>query len=528
MAQQIIPATQLVPKFQGIGRCNNYVVLQSIQCSPECKIEGRILPDHPLSYALTVIADLDTQDIVYNVDMFRDTLKLSVETLENPFVAPVNIEIIESFMHTIGYQGVVDIVSAFFTKFLAQPCRTNVDYATLLWWDFVYCKYPSISLRLEEDYHSIKDDIPLEIRATDDYKEYESMFVSVVVPIVSTQGTHRTTPRAHRTPTLTIASPQGKKRKQSVGETSSPQKSLKVTIKQKQVVEDRIEPRSHKEYPKVVDDDDENKEEKKDEKKDDDMGSLENGTEKMQTPIPTTSRSPRTNLSLDKNIDQELTVTVSPSTATTSKYPHKKRRISSKYSHLLVHGKVYQVLYEIIPQLAERATNDLIEGNLKRVVADTIIQERDAFQSKRKFEQSSISNTSCRDDKFHSQKHDDHQKDDAPLEGEKRVKRHKTSKSSKSAREETAIDEDEVIPEDETPDLITEFENVDKYVPTISDRARMEATLNDMLSNQFRNYEEYSYHLEQATNFMENQIVWESRQEDIRRPIPKPLIIYGS
>ncbi|GJT07923.1 hypothetical protein Tco_0842385 [Tanacetum coccineum] len=55
----------------------------------------------------------------------------------------------------------------------------------------------------------------------------------------------------------------------------------------------------------------------------------------------------------------------------------------------------------------------------------------------------------------------------------------------------------------------------------------MEATLNDMLSNQFRNYEEYSYHLEQATNFMENQIVWESRQEDIRRPIPKPLVLYG-
>ncbi|GKD90123.1 hypothetical protein Tco_1365630 [Tanacetum coccineum] len=26
---------------------------------------------------------------------------------------------------------------------------------------------------------------------------------------------------------------------------------------------------------------------------------------------------------------------------------------------------------------------------------------------------------------------------------------------------------------------------------------------------------------------MENQIVWESRQNDIRRPIPKPLVFYG-
>ncbi|GKE28900.1 hypothetical protein Tco_1444284, partial [Tanacetum coccineum] len=222
-----------------------------------------------------------------------------------------------------------------------------------------------------------------------------------------------------------------------------------------------------------------------------------------------------------------------------------------------VHGKVDQVLLEIVPQLTERATNDLIDGNLKRVVADTVIQERDTFQAeknviqvhptisnsteitssadlqqqlylkmksnlqdqandpalwdvlKRKFEKSSTSNTSCRNYEFYSQRHDAYQEDDAPLKGEKRVKRHKTSKSSKSARgslskrsakdsttyvskqqqewdaweEETVIDEDEVIPKYETPELITEFHNVDKRVPTIFDRERMEATLNDMLSN---------------------------------------------
>nr|GEY16432.1 hypothetical protein [Tanacetum cinerariifolium] len=53
---------------------------------------------------------------------------------------------------------------------------------------------------------------------------------------------------------------------------------------------------------------------------------------------------------------------------------------------------------------------------------------------KRKFEKSSISNTSCKDGDFHSQHHDEHQEDDAPSEGEKRAKRHNTSKSSKSAR----------------------------------------------------------------------------------------------
>ncbi|GKA01604.1 hypothetical protein Tco_0674269 [Tanacetum coccineum] len=110
------------------------------------------------------------------------------------------------------------------------------------------------------------------------------------------------------------------------------------------------------------------------------------------------------------------------------------------------------------------------------------------------------------DDNIHSH-HDDHQEDDAPHEGEKRVKRHKASKSSMSAREETVIDEDKVIPKDETPELIIELQDVDKRVQTIFDYERMKATLNDALSNQFKNAEEYTYHLEQTTNFMKNQIV---------------------
>ncbi|GJW72429.1 hypothetical protein Tco_0129346 [Tanacetum coccineum] len=292
--------------------------------------------------------------------------------------------------------------------------------------------------------------------------------------------------------------------------------------------------------------------------------SLETRAEKMLTPISTIPRSPRINLSSDKNIAQELTDIASLSTATTSKDSHKQRRISSKYSHLpgalrrmcmrqgymirdmeikcvttdefwKVHGKVDQVLHEIrdtfqaeVPALISKEFNaqapqiieELFKNYMKSNVQDQANDPALWDVLKRKFEKSSTSNTSYRDDEFHSQRHDDHQEDVAPPEGEKR--------EWDAWEEEIVIDEDEVILEDETPELITEFQNVDKYVPTISDRARMEATLNDMLSNQFRNYEEYSYHLEQATNFMENQIVWESRQEDIRRPIPKPLILYGS
>ncbi|GKE70545.1 hypothetical protein Tco_1528617 [Tanacetum coccineum] len=67
---------------------------------------------------------------------------------------------------------------------------------------------------------------------------------------------------------------------------------------------DRLEPESHKENPEHVDVDDD--EETVDETKDAEMGSLETRTEEMQTPIRTTPRSPRTILSLDKNIDQEV------------------------------------------------------------------------------------------------------------------------------------------------------------------------------------------------------------------------------
>ncbi|GJW99073.1 hypothetical protein Tco_0180881 [Tanacetum coccineum] len=181
---------------------------------------------------------LDTENFTYNVDSFRDTLHLLVGTLKNPFVAPVIIQTIEAFMNRVGYQG--------------------CDYAALLWWDFMnnvfqnkeairyprfikliiddlMKKFPNIPQKINEDYHSIKDNIPLvsdttgnllvrrmlipneflteEIRATDDLKEYEKVFMNVAIPMNQPQP--------------------GKKRKQTTGESSSSRKSHKITIKKK-------------------------------------------------------------------------------------------------------------------------------------------------------------------------------------------------------------------------------------------------------------------------------------------------------
>ncbi|GKC36572.1 hypothetical protein Tco_1048956, partial [Tanacetum coccineum] len=303
--------------------------------------------------------------------------------------------------------------------------------------------------------------------------------------------------------------------------------------------EDRIEPGSHKDNPEVVVDDDDNEREKKD----DEMGSLEIRNEETQTTIPTPLSSPSKILSSDKKTFHELTDIISNLTISTSKHSAVKKIISSKYSHLR-RVLCRMCRRQVVLQIAENVTNDLIEANLKPCIVNTIIENRDAFRSevpafisqefkahapmkrnlqdraddialwealRHKFEKSSTSNTSCREDDFHSH-HDEQEQKDQKWD---------------AWEEENVIDEDEVIPEDVTPELIVESHNVDKRVPTIFDHARKEATLRDSLSNMSRNAKEYAFHLEQSTSFMENQIVWESRQQDISRTIPKTLIFYG-
>ncbi|GJW69564.1 hypothetical protein Tco_0126481 [Tanacetum coccineum] len=59
-------------------------------------------------------------------------------------------------------------------------------------------------------------------------------------------------------------------------------------------------------------------------------------------------------------------------------------------------------------------------------------------------------------------------------------------------------------------------------------RMRIEATLNDMMSNQFRNAEEYAYHLEQSTNYIENQIDFQLSIESyqIKINLTTPILIF--
>ncbi|GJR59310.1 zinc knuckle CX2CX4HX4C containing protein [Tanacetum coccineum] len=77
----IILAAQSVPKFQSTRRCNNYAVLQSISCSPECKIMEQILLDHPLSYALT--ATYSELDLLLEEKLDEEEIEKMVEDEED-------------------------------------------------------------------------------------------------------------------------------------------------------------------------------------------------------------------------------------------------------------------------------------------------------------------------------------------------------------------------------------------------------------------------------------------------------------
>nr|GEY61326.1 hypothetical protein [Tanacetum cinerariifolium] len=163
---------------------------------------------------------------------------------------------------------------------------------------------------------------------------------------------------------------------------------------------------------------------------------------------------------------------------------------SSKMKKKIIHSsngrttleKVDNILKDVVSKMVTMITDGIIKDNLPWLVVDVVKKEREQIKAK------------------------------IPALGEKNVKRKRTSRGSKFARE---IDEDEVIPEDETPELLNEFENVDKRVPTIFDHKRMEATMKDMMSNQFRNVDDYAYHIKQAKNNVKNQIVWESIQKDL-------------
>nr|GEV95354.1 hypothetical protein [Tanacetum cinerariifolium] len=220
MAQHIIPAAQLVPQCKPIGRCNNYTVLQSIPCSFECKIVGLMLLDHCLSYALTATADVPT---VY----------------------------LQQFWRTVS------------KEVIQYPRYTKLIIADLV------KKFPKIPMRIEEDYHMIKDDVPLvgvyttgnvsvrgmlipdafltaENKETNDFKEYETMYMKLVILINQPQLTagESSSPRRiikkKRQPTPSILPPGDDKERDEMAEATLLTEKIAEVVKEKEVTDEVV------------------------------------------------------------------------------------------------------------------------------------------------------------------------------------------------------------------------------------------------------------------------------------------------
>nr|GEY13986.1 hypothetical protein [Tanacetum cinerariifolium] len=260
VAQQITTADQLVNprQYQLVGKCNNKAILPNIPCPKEfvyIQQFWKTVRQVPNANE-TIHFMVDNEEITYTVNMFCSTLKLPVETLEQPFIPLANFECIQPFLRILGYQGILDKVSVFFTKNLTQPWQTmfkvfkrcltsrltghdqtkinvlyifhvvinkvHVDYSSLIWWDLLHYiqhkknliqyphftkliiidimeKFELIPKILEEDYHTVKDDTQL----------------------VNVYTTREVTVRRMK-----------KKGKRAARETSSPIQSLKIRIKQ--------------------------------------------------------------------------------------------------------------------------------------------------------------------------------------------------------------------------------------------------------------------------------------------------------
>ncbi|GKA36939.1 hypothetical protein Tco_0723504 [Tanacetum coccineum] len=314
----------------------------------------------------------------------KDTLHLPVETLENPFSVPTDLKYIPRFLKTVGYEGIVDKASAFYTKNLDQPWQTmfkvfnrclttrttqkkdSIQYPhfiKLIIVDLIK-KFPSIAPRLDEHYHSIKDDVP-----------FGSMYTIGNVTV-----------RGMLIPSKLLTD--------KIYATKEYKAYEEKFFRDEEDTGTRIEPKSHKEHLEIINDyEDDVEKEKKDDEKNDDENNDDNAL---------------TELSLDKTLSEELMANVSPRPDTTSKEPSMSQPTSSTHKILpnsvavisrrsgqlreqlkdtfitkeYFKGKMKEMsdnLNIIVPELTVDKTNELIKEAIPRMVNDTVNKDREIF-----------------------------------------------------------------------------------------------------------------------------------------------------
>nr|GEV92042.1 reverse transcriptase [Tanacetum cinerariifolium] len=249
----------------------------------------------------------------------------------------------------------------------------------------------------------------------------------------------------------------------------------------------RLEPSSNMENPKEIVDEDDDITDNDDHIdhtliRNEKTSSLETRNEKMQTPIPTPPRSFRNDLSLDKETFEEL--------------PDNQDTISEVIRNSDLPG----ILNKFDDALHDDPLNDNPEG------------EKNSKNQKYTFDSSSTnvitsSNpTSSKSKAIHKPRTYATQPP-TPAYDETWSKVHE-------------INDGVNIFEESDTEFITEIQGT-KWVPTTADFDKMKFTHNNILKSQWMNGAEYECHLQQIDSFMNNQVVWVSRQPDIPQQFPK-------
>ncbi|GKC28838.1 hypothetical protein Tco_1036132 [Tanacetum coccineum] len=255
----------------------------------------------------------------------------------------------------------------------------------------------------------------------------------------------------------------------------------------------RLEQRSHKERPEDKNDDDD---------EDDNVDVL---IRRKQTGTTT------------ELTDTDVPMYDVPSHSSQQRAKHLRRNLCIK---------IDEILEKEVPQMVIETTNQqLVIANLCRMVQEEMQNEK----NREEFEKSLVLSDTCKRTAFRKCNHDDHSDD--PPEGEKGAKKQKMTKESKSANSEVQeVDDDELILEEESPKFLAELKSlVERRAPTMADIYIMKESLDDMMRERCKTVVEYIYHTEQATNYLNNQIVWENTKEELIPHIPKKeaLVFFG-
>nr|GEV88098.1 hypothetical protein [Tanacetum cinerariifolium] len=315
----------------------------------------------------------------------------------DPFTKPLLKERFEYLVHRINMRCMTPIELERLVKSYV-PADSNsfvsadviVSYDILGEYSGYQLVYESVPKRLEEEYHIIKDDTPFVSVYTTGKVTVKGMLIPYnlitdeILILRSIRIIWQSMEGKHKPISTPIPPPSDNQERDDIHKATLLSLALHKTTKIDEGQENTwlTELVSHKENPETVDDDDGDVDKKKDEKKDDDD---------------------------DDDHDDQKTM-----------------------------KEMAETLNNLVLDLTVAKTNEFIKEALPRMVNDAVKNDRESSQAvdilKRKFEKSSASTSSCRNDAFHKRDHDEHQGDDGPPKGEKSAKRQKTSKGSMSAR----------------------------------------------------------------------------------------------